>query len=349
MKSKRTLVTVAIILGLLWLAYHFLRHGSNLHSFSWRRLWQVTLTMRLWMLLLALSLSYFAYILRALRWQVLMPPGGRFWPILKGTLIGFTGVALLGRPGELIRPYYIARKLHVRFPDQMTVWVVERTFDMGTTGLLLGLALWLSPNLSALLRSTGDITEIHRGGQIILILVVCLIVLLGWIYRYGMRLSEQLHHHPATWRRKLESVLRQLSRGMHGGISSPTRLALSLACSAAMWLTIAWSTQALVLAYPHMLPDFSLGQAILLMGLVSLGSLVQLPAIGGGMQVAAALALTKFFGAASVPATSTALLLWILSFYAIAPFGVYFAAHEGISWRRAGREALAAETAATEK
>jgi len=47
------------------------------------------------------------------------------------TLIGFTGLALLGRPGEFIRPYLIARQAKVSFSSQIAVWTVERIFDLG--------------------------------------------------------------------------------------------------------------------------------------------------------------------------------------------------------------------------
>lgn len=351
MKSKRTLLSVAVILVLLWLVYRYAGHGAVVRSFSWTGLWHTTLSLHPGLLLLALGLSYFGYILRALRWQMLMGPSGKFPLILKGTLIGFTGVAFLGRPGEMIRPYYIARRHRGPFAAQLTFWVVERTLDMGTVGLLFGLDLWLSPNLSALLRSQGDMPALHRAGQGLLLLVAVVFILLLLIYRYGARYGarrgREADPHSSTLRRRLESALGQLSEGMHGGLSSRPRLAIALACSLAVWLSIAWSTQALVLAYPGMLPHFSLAQAILLTGFVSAGSLVQLPAVGGGMQIVTLLALTHIFNAPTAAAVSTALLLWLLSFYAIAPWGVYFAGREGLSWRRAGREALAAETAGT--
>ena len=48
-------------------------------------------------------------------------------------MIGFTGLALLGRPGELIRPYLIARHQNLSFASQVAVWTVERIFDVAAS------------------------------------------------------------------------------------------------------------------------------------------------------------------------------------------------------------------------
>ena len=52
-------------------------------------------------------------------------------------MIGFTALALLGRPGELIRPYLIARHTNLSFASQVAVWAVERIFDVGGFTVLL--------------------------------------------------------------------------------------------------------------------------------------------------------------------------------------------------------------------
>ena len=39
---------------------------------------------------------------------------------------------MLGRAGEMIRPYIIAKKERLTFTSQVAVWGVERIFDMGS-------------------------------------------------------------------------------------------------------------------------------------------------------------------------------------------------------------------------
>jgi hypothetical protein len=52
------------------------------------------------------------------------------------------------------------------------------------------------------------------------------------------------------------------------------------------------------------------------------------------VQVVAVLVLTKLFGLTVELATSIAVLLWLITFVAIVPFGLAAALHEGLSWRK---------------
>jgi steroid 5-alpha reductase family enzyme len=67
----------------------------------------------------------------------------------------------------------------------------------------------------------------------------------------------------------------------------------------------------------------------ILMGFVSFGGVVQIPGIGGGTQVAAALVLTELFGARLEVAASFAVFLFIITFVAVVPIGLGLALKEG--------------------
>ena len=58
------------------------------------------------------------------------------------------------------------------------------------------------------------------------------------------------------------------------------------------------------------------------MGFVSFGSAVQIPGIGGGMQVVAVVVLTELFGVGWNWRLSFALLIWFITFVAIVPLGL---------------------------
>ena len=64
--------------------------------------------------------------------------------LVSPTVIGFTGLALLGRAGEFIRPYLIARRTDLSFSSQLAVWAVERIFDVGAFTVLMVLAIFLA-------------------------------------------------------------------------------------------------------------------------------------------------------------------------------------------------------------
>ena len=77
------------------------------------------------------------------------------------------------------------------------------------------------------------------------------------------------------------------------------------------------------------------------MGFVSFGAVVQIPGVGGGLQVVAVLVLTELFGIRFELASAFALFLWILTFVAIVPLGLIVALKEGLDWhslRRIGQE-----------
>jgi glycosyltransferase 2 family protein len=67
---------------------------------------------------LSILLILFTYVGRALRWKVMLRPlrlNASLWNINSATVIGFTAIFLLGRPGELVRPYLISLKERVPF------------------------------------------------------------------------------------------------------------------------------------------------------------------------------------------------------------------------------------------
>jgi ABC-type sulfate transport system permease component len=78
-----------------------------------------------------------------------------------------------------------------------------------------------------------------------------------------------------------------------------------------------------------------------LLGFVSFGSVVQIPGVGGGMQVVSVLVLTELFGVRFELASAFAVFLWAITFVAIVPLGLVVALKEGLNWhslKRIGRE-----------
>ena len=86
--------------------------------------------------------------LRAVRWRIFLKPVRKTTTmrLLAPQFVGFAALALLGRAGEMIRPYIIAKKERLTFTSQIAVWGVERIFDMGAFAVMLALS-FLSPDL----------------------------------------------------------------------------------------------------------------------------------------------------------------------------------------------------------
>src|SRR5438128_302759 len=134
--TKKRILTTAILLGILCtLVYLQVQHWR---SFDWAKFRHAS-HVDPWHILSAIALIYVTYVLRALRWKVFLEPVRKTSTarLVPPTFIGFTGLALLGRPGEFIRPYLIALKENVSFSSQVGVWTVERIFDIGPFTVLL--------------------------------------------------------------------------------------------------------------------------------------------------------------------------------------------------------------------
>src|SRR5689334_22700973 len=132
---RRTLTSKQVLaLGVLVLTgtLIFLQWRSW-HSFDWTTFFNESAGLSWAKLSIAVGLSLLTFPLRAWRWQIFLRPmcDAKISDVLSPTLIGFTGLAVLGRPGELVRPYMIARRTHLAMASQMGVWTVERIFDMG--------------------------------------------------------------------------------------------------------------------------------------------------------------------------------------------------------------------------
>jgi uncharacterized protein (TIRG00374 family) len=142
MDKKRILASVVVFLILAVLVYLQYRH---FRSFDWPTFWSQTHRINKLRVLYAIALIYFAYLLRAIRWKVFLRPvrpNATVTELVSPTLIGFAGLAVLGRAGEFIRPYLIARRMDLPFSSQLAVWAVERIFDFGAFALLLAVAVF---------------------------------------------------------------------------------------------------------------------------------------------------------------------------------------------------------------
>jgi len=121
MDRKRVLITGGILVVFGLLVYLQFRHWR---SFDWTTFWAETEQIRPWHIAHAIGLIYVAYVFRAIRWKLFLRPvrpHASWLELVPPTLIGFTGLALLGRPGEFIRPYLIARRQNLPVSSQVAV------------------------------------------------------------------------------------------------------------------------------------------------------------------------------------------------------------------------------------
>ena len=175
MNKKRLLAYIVVAAVLAALFYVQFR--------TWRRFdWEVFLAQtrevtRGWgpiHIFLGIAFTYIAYFMRAVRWRIFLRPVRKTTSaaLVAPTLIGFSSVALLGRLGEMIRPYLIARKVDLPFSSQLAVWTVERIFDFGGFAVLLICAIFFSPSLESL----GYYPQFRKGGLLLVAFVAGLAI-----------------------------------------------------------------------------------------------------------------------------------------------------------------------------
>ncbi len=350
MNKKRYVAYAVVFVVLAVLVYLQFRTWQH---FDWARLFQFGLNWR--HILHGVAYIYLAYFLRAVRWKIFLRPVRKEASILgliPATMIGFTGLALLGRAGELIRPYLIARRQNLPFASQVAVWAVERIFDVGGFTVLMVGGIFLPSKLRAFtLAAPPDVRHwIHLTGYALIALVLGLLsgaVLVSyrgnriarWVEDRFSHLAENLGH-------RIGQKIREFTVGLNT-IHGPFAFLQLAAVSVLMWWVIALAYKEVTHAYGAPMHDMSVTKVLLLMGASMIGSMVQLPGVGGGSQLATISALDHVFHI--VPqelAVSCGIMLWLVTFVAVVPVGLLFSHHERLSLRKLSEESEQAEEGA---
>jgi len=307
-------------------------------GFRWSVFAAAFLQLRPLWVLASVAFALLTYYGRAIRWRVMLKPlqpQVRARDLFTATAIGFTAVVLLGRPGEFIRPYLISAKAQVPFSSQVAAWLIERVYDLLIVLLIFGFALSrvrsagleVGPGLQFAFQIGGTVVGVACAACLIFL---CLI---GW-FSGPMRhlllkpLSFLASHHYA----KAERILTAFVSGLEA-TRSPYALISLILLTLLEWFLIAMCYFCLFRAFPGLARFTPLDIAVFV-GFVSFGSVVQLPGVGGGVQLAAALVLTELFNVPLEMASSVAIMVWIITFLVIVPIGLALALREGLNLRK---------------
>jgi len=393
MTKKRILTTTLVLAAFGALVYLQVQHWR---SFDWARFRAASRVEPLH-LAGAIVLIYVTYYLRALRWKIFLEPvrNTRTWSLVPPTFIGFTGLALLGRPGEFIRPYLIARSEQLSFASQIGAWTVERIFDIGGFTVLMTLDVFFSSAIRA-----NPYLHKFRIAAVALCVVVAFTGFVAFLIRKrGAYVAGFVHSVASKFSTRLAHVLDEKIRAFGEGlntIAGPKAFLKLVVVSVAMWFMIALAYREVAHSYPpeaaqegpvsvdvetaqladlpatagepltpdtiatldaalkskgyslrehggetwlfrqnkkikkvgsrpH-LADMDVPHVLLLMGFSMVGSIVQLPAVGGGSQLAVISALQVVYGIPPEAALSCGILLWLVTFMSCIPLGLVFCA-----------------------
>jgi glycosyltransferase 2 family protein len=317
---------------------YFLLHRLRGSAFRWERFVETLRQLDPGWFGASVALILLTYFGRAIRWRsIIRPvcPHPKLWRLFVATAIGFTATVLFGRAGELVRPYLIAVNERITFSSQVAAWLMERIYDLLIVLAIFGFALSqlqgvdmvVGPALQWVLRMGGYLV----GG----ICSFCLIFLLSVHYfsnAMQRRFLSALTFLPEHAYKRVESVVEAFTAGMGSGAGKSLVFEIFV-YTAVEWTIIVGSAACMFRAFP-LTSHLTIVDTLIFVGFVSFGSAVQLPGIGGGMQVASVVVLTQLFGIDLESATGISLVIWASTYVVIVPVGIYFSLKEGLSWRK---------------
>ncbi len=287
----------------------------------------------------ALVVVFLTFVGRAWRWVVMVRPMSdsiRLGPVLRDTLIGLSATVAIGRAGEFVRPVLIARAHGLTVSSQLAIWFLERLTDLLSVLILFGFALAYIPG--DVFRQAGPELAwvLTNGGRLAVVIgLISLAVLL--LFRWAPALSERrmgeaLSALPEPARRKAGELTHAFVSGLAATRDVRALLAI-IGLSFLEWALIAASYKLLFQSFGPT-AGLSWRDTLIVLGFVSFGSVIQIPGIGGGVQIVTLLVLEQLFGVAREPASAIALLLWLIGFAAMAPIGVILGLRRGWSLAR---------------
>lgn len=331
-------VTVMALLALLvaWLVWRAVRD----RGFDWRLAAFSLAHVRPGWLLLAIAGIYATYWVRAIRWAVLLRPikaDPSVANLFAATVIGFTAITLLGRPGEFVRPYLIAVKERVPLASQLAAWLLERVADLLMVLILFGFALArVGPQAKA--AGPGLRWLLTEGGAFVVVAAGSLLILLVFLRHFTAPAQRWLDRTFRFLPGKMFIALMRLAETFIRGVESTrsdAALLRVLLYSVFEWLLIIVSYWCLTASFTGLNLNFR--DVVVFLGFVALGASVQIPGIGGGIQVTAVVVLTELFGVRLEEATVFAFLVWLVTLVAVVPAGLVLMVRAGLEWDKLRR------------
>lgn len=279
-----------------------------------------------------------SFLARACRWQVMIlpqQPDVSIGPLYSATFVGFAALLTFGRPGEFVRPWLIAKRTGLPVASQIAAWLLERIYDTLIAVGIFGISLTLLPKPRL---SPGSALRwlLEKGGFMAAILsLLCLFVLI-LLHRHADTLSSRLGqalqfleaHHHQTAMKTVEAAVQGLA-----STRNPSAILLLFIHSLLVWSCAYFSFFSIFHAFPES-ARFDWVSTLVCLALVSFGAIIQIPGIGGGVQLVAVLVLTEIFHLHIEPATGIAFMIWFVTIVVTIPAGLVLALKGGVNWHK---------------
>jgi uncharacterized protein (TIRG00374 family) len=294
--------------------------------------WSSVKSARMDYLVLGLVVTSITFLIRAERWQYLLGPLGatRFWVVFRATVIGFAASAVLpARAGEVIRPYFLARREGLSATAAFATILVERILDLVAVLLLLAAFLaFFDPGLES--RDTTVFQAIRFGGLLMAPIAVGALAVMFFMAGHPDRLHAWLLKAEAVLPAKIAAMIARFAKTFAEGfavVRRPERLVAALAWSLALWVSIAAGIWAVSVAFGI---DMPFTGAWLMLAPLVVGVAVPTPGGVGGFHEAYRIGATAFFGADNNSAVGAAIVLHAISIGPVTIAGLIFTLQDGL-------------------
>lgn len=297
----------------LWLIY------SN----KWSEVGAQLLHIRVWILLPAILLFVAHFLLRAVRWQLLLGEKAvhadkRLWLLYDGMMVGNLATFILPlRIGEFVRPYMLSRCSSHSFATSFVSVVLERFFDLSSVLLTFGILLFF------LDQSNAVDPMVYKGAFLLSGVAVSIFLFIAasvYLPRELMSIATFfLAWIPEKLRIEIQKFLEEFLAG------AAVLKSGSLLLQVIMWSALVWGSTFVrfwvsLAAFPTIEPTIILS--------VTAGVLVSLaiaaPSAPGfvGVYEAGCIAAFALFGLSKESATAYAIVTHLLEYLLVVFFGV---------------------------
>ncbi|MDQ3132429.1 MAG: flippase-like domain-containing protein [Acidobacteriota bacterium] len=287
-------------------------------------------------LIAAVLIICLGYLLRAVRWKVLLEPitKSSLRELFATTTVGFAAVFLIGRMGEIVRPMWLPmRDPRVRPSAALVTLGVERLFDLAS------LICFFAVNLLFFTIPAG------REAEFGYIKLVGNLMLVGVAVGFAsLVIYQRISHRVIAWAERITdrkvipvriraiflSLLRQLSAALQ--ILKDWREIVSVTFwTFTLWLSIAVPTWLVLLAFD--LP-LTFSDSLFVMGWAAIGSIVPTPGGAAGAFHAVTMGALIFLNVEQEQAAAVSIAMHLVYFMPALVFGLYYFLRGDISISR---------------
>lgn len=306
-------------------------------------------------ILAAVSVICLGYLLRALRWRVLLEPitETSLKELFATTTVGFAAVFFVGRAGEIVRPMWLPmRDRRVRPSAALVTLGLERIFDLAALISFFSVTLlFFDPPESSKRDYATQYAYVKILGNVMLGCVVAGFIGLFIYQKYSAPVIawfEKITDRkfiPRRIRRVFLSLLKQLAASLQI-LKSVSEILRVVFWTVALWFSIAVPTWFVILAF-NLPVHISLAGAMFVMFWAAMGSLIPTPGGAAGAFHAVTAGGLMFLGIEANDAAAISIIMHLVYFSPALIFGFYYLFHGDISIARF-RSLLSSEHAVEE-